>query len=161
MDSSGFSSFPGLVKFTFSSPSKNTVKCTDIVNLHMILFRLFSDLILDDLVYTGNLEHDNKNKLREVLLKHHRHQNDKQRRKSKPGLGSRKPSTPVFDFSKKFEGITGSKSVPGNIMNVNKPVTEAQRSVEFPHLPSAVELVNKDACFEECENANVCIEKVG
>ena len=127
----------------------------------MILFRLFSDLILDDLVYTGNLEHDNKNKLREVLLKHHRHQNDKQKRKSKPGLGSRKPSTPVFDFSKKFEGITGSKSVPGNIMNVNKPVTEAQRSVEFPHLPSAVELVNKDACFEECENANVCIEKVG
>ena len=121
------------------------------------------DLILDDLVYTNQIGHEHRQQLRDVLMKHHHHQCDKQKRKSKTSIGSRKASVP-FDLGKKFEGLTGSKTVPANLPNMkdkDQPIVGvAKRNEDFPHLPSAVDLVKEDGECDQTGSADACVEKV-
>ncbi|XP_031572132.1 electroneutral sodium bicarbonate exchanger 1-like isoform X2 [Actinia tenebrosa] len=115
------------------------------------------DLVLDDLVYTKQLEQDNRAKAKEVLLEKHVHQFDKssKSRKQKPktsqslgqqlaSLGSRKSSAPSLQgLEKKKPVIEGSRSVPFNLTALMEEDEPSDSDKSFPYIPSAVSLVGQ------------------
>ncbi|KAK3710266.1 hypothetical protein QZH41_019020 [Actinostola sp. cb2023] len=120
------------------------------------------NLILDDLVYTNQLEQENRVKIKEILLRKHIHQfetsNARKPKTTKSfgqhfaNLGSRKASAPsIAGMDKKNTVIEGSKSVPFNLADLSE---EPEPVKSFPFIPSAVSLVGQGAeCTqEECKN---------
>ena len=115
--------------------------------LYFILDFFFQDLVLDDMVNKRQLEQDNRQKVRDALLKKHRHQcKSRSSKKAKSNPISSFPSftkkhsfSGLGDVTKKSEGIQGSKSVPNNL----KKLAVSEEGGEFPQLPSAVDLVGQ------------------
>ncbi|XP_074639855.1 electroneutral sodium bicarbonate exchanger 1-like isoform X1 [Acropora palmata] len=124
-----------------------------------------SDLVLDDMVNKNHLDQDCRQKAREVLLKKHRHQcKTKSSKKGKTSIGS------FGSFAKKAssaglsEMLKRSDSTPKSAEQQKlEVVNEVDQKGEFPHLPSAVDLVGKQKdsnAKEEIEmtNSEVCVE---
>lgn len=124
-----------------------------------------SDLVLDDMVNKNHLDQDCRQKAREILLKKHRHQcKTKSSKKGKTSIGS------FGSFAKKAssaglsEMLKRSDSTPKSAEQQKlEVVNEVDQKGEFPHLPSAVDLVGKQKdsnAKEEIEmsNAEVCVE---
>lgn len=133
---------------------------------------LLPDLILDDLVFRKYLEQDNRAQVREALLKKHKHQNERARKRSKPKSSgtpsTRKTSVPSFLGGSKLStpsSIPGSRSVPHHLADVDKNVAEVEEGQRaFPELPSAVSLVTQGASMEsprlQSEGSDPSFEKV-
>lgn len=102
--------------------------------------------MLDDLVNKNHLEQDCRQRAREVLLKRHRHQGrPKSSKKSKSGMSSfgsfaKKASSAGLSEMLKRSDSTPKTSAPQTLEVVNE--TDRQDG-DFPHLPSAVDLVGK------------------
>ena len=115
------------------------------VNNHFLFYR--KDLILDDMVNKNHLEQDVRQRVREVILKKHRHQGVKANKKkgSNPmssfgSFAKKASSAGLSDLLKRSD--SSQKTTAPNTLNT---VTEEDRNnAEFPHLPSAVDLVGKE-----------------
>ena len=117
------------------------------------------------MVNKNHLDQDCRQKAREILLKRHRHQcKTKSSKKGKTSIGS------FGSFAKKAssaglsEMLKRSDSTPKSAEQQKlEVVNEVDQKGEFPHLPSAVDLVGKQKdsnAKEEIEmsNAEVCVE---
>ena len=117
------------------------------------------------MVNKNHLDQDCRQKAREILLKKHRHQcKTKSSKKGKTSIGS------FGSFAKKAssaglsEMLKRSDSTPKSAEQQKlEVVNEVDQKGEFPHLPSAVDLVGKQKdsnAKEEIEmsNAEVCVE---
>lgn len=125
-----------------------------------------ADLLLDDMVNKNHLEQDCRQRAREVLLRKHRHQSKtKSSKKSKPSMSSfgsfakKASSAGLSEMFKRSDSTPKTSSVqePTKLEVVN------EKEGEFPHLPSAVDLVGKqkdsDAKDEiERRNSDTCLE---
>lgn len=132
----------------------------------MFCFFYVKDLLLDDMVNKNHLEQDCRQRAREVLLRKHRHQSKtKSSKKSKAGMSSfgsfakKASSAGLSEMFKRSDSTpkTSSAQEPTKLEVVN------EKEGEFPHLPSAVDLVGKqkdsDAKDEiERRNSDTCLE---
>ena len=122
------------------------------------------------MVNKNNLEQDNRQRVRDAILKKHRHQGNKTAKKktSNPmsSFGSFAKKGSSSAFSEMFKRSDSSqKTTPPKNLDVVNEVDEADG--EFPHLPSAVDLVGKgkdkdtngDACLHRTDS-DTCLETV-
>lgn len=105
-----------------------------------------ADLVLDDLVNKNQLDQDNRQQVRDAILKKKRHQGNKtQKKKSSNPMSSfgsfaKKSSTAGFTDMFKRSDSSQKTTAPKNLEVVNEVDTN---DGEFPHLPSAADLVGK------------------
>ena len=122
----------------------------------MLLFLHLKDLVLDDMVNKNHLEQDSRQRARDVLLKKHRHQGYKAPKKSKSN-----PMSSFGSFAKKtsLAGIKRSDSSQKATAdkNLEVQIDADQNDGEFPHLPSAVDLVGKEK--ESGANGDACLQR--
>ena len=120
------------------------------------------------MVNKNHLEQDCRQRARDILLKKHRHQGrPKEKKKSKTGMSSfgsfaKKPSSAgLSEFFKRSDSTPKTSALSPETLEV---VNETGRQdSEFPHLPSAVDLVGKqkesDSKAEiERSNSETCLE---
>ena len=113
------------------------------------------DLVLDDMVNKNHLEQDIRLKVRDALLKKKRHQGVKTSKKKSSG-----PMSSFGSFAKKASsaGLSEMLKRSDSSHKTTAPktlevVTEDKTDGEFPHLPSAVDLVGKER--ESGENGDI------
>lgn len=105
-----------------------------------------ADLVLDDLVNKNQLDQDNRQQVRDAILKKKRHQGNKTTKKknSNPissfGSFAKKGSSAGFGDMFKRSDSSHKTTAPKNLEVVNE---EDRYDGEFPHLPSAADLVGK------------------
>lgn len=98
------------------------------------------------MVNKNYLEQDNRQRARDVILKKHRHQGVKSSKKksSNPmssfGSFAKKASSAGLSEMLKRSDSSQKTTAPKNL----EVVVEDQNDGEFPHLPSAVDLVGKE-----------------
>lgn len=110
----------------------------------MTLFHL-EDLVLDDMVNKKYLEQDNRQRAREVILKKKRHQGVKSSKKKSSTMSSfgsfaKKASSAGLSEMLKRSDSSQKTTAPKTL----EVVAEDRNDGEFPHLPSAADLVGKE-----------------
>ena len=119
----------------------------------MTLFHL-KDLVLDDMVNKNHLEQDNRQRAREVILKRKRHQGVKSSKKKSSTMSSfgsfaKKASSAGLSEMLKRSDSSQKTTAPKTL----EVVAEDRTDGEFPHLPSAADLVGKEK--ESGQNGDV------
>ena len=119
------------------------------------------------MVNKNYLEQDSRRRLREVLLRKHRHQcKTKSSKKSKPSMSSfgsfaKKASTAGLSEMLKRSDSTPKASTAQEPQRLEVIDEMADNRGEFQHLPSAVDLVHKEneaKAEMEWENSDTCLE---
>ncbi|XP_048584752.1 sodium-driven chloride bicarbonate exchanger isoform X2 [Nematostella vectensis] len=123
---------------------------TMLLHMNAINTSQIFDLILDDLVNSGQLEQDLRAQMKEVFLQKHKHQNtttkSHKKTSSKFHLGqgfSRKSSAPTLAPPDKNTIKEGSRSVPFNLSALQEEEEDSDSANSFRALPSAVDLVSQ------------------
>ena len=103
------------------------------------------DLLLDDMVNKNYLEQDNRQRVREIILKKKRHQGVKSSKKKSSTMSSfgsfaKKASSAGLSEMLKRSESTPKTTAPKTL----EVVAEDYKDGEFPHLPSAADLVGKE-----------------
>lgn len=138
---------------------------TVLLDMHASNLTQIADLVLDDMVNKNHLDQNCRQKAREILLKKHRHQ-------CKPKSSKKKTSMSSFgSFAKKASSAGLSEMLKRSDSTPKAPEQQRLEVVnevggkggEFPHLPSAADLVGKQKdsdAREEIEKADSdpCLE---